>query len=80
MKIELSNLNTVGNYQVRNVKVELGSDCKCSLNKSYLIGEILIGEQWHPTKWNLDGTNLSGVSRWHLINISNATDIEARDI
>ena len=80
MKIQLSNLNTIGNYKVRNVKVELGSDCKCSLNKSYLIGEILIGEQGPPTKWNLDGTNLSGVSRWHLINISNATDIEAGNI
>jgi len=63
---------TIGNYPVRNVKLQIGSDCKCSLNQSYLIGEIEIGSMWHPTKWNLDGSNLSGVEKWHLINSSNA--------
>lgn len=70
---------TINGTPIRNVKKEIGSDCNCSLSKTILIGEVLIDNSWHKTKWNLDGTNISGVERWRL-NISNAADSETRNI
>lgn len=67
------NLTTINGTQVRNFKRELNSDCNCSPSSSYYIGEVLVDGQWHWTKWNLDGSNVSGVERWR-INISNAPD------
>lgn len=66
-------LKTIGGSLVRNVKKELSSDCNCSLSKSLLTGEIFVGDMWHPTKWNLDGTNISGVERWRLNSIDAAS-------
>lgn len=72
-------MKTIGKNEIRNFKRELGSDCNCSLSNSYYIGEILVGEQWHWTKWNLDGSNVSGVERWR-INIDDATNTQPENI
>jgi len=72
-------IKTVGGSIVRNVKIATTSDCNCSLSKPTLIGEILVGDMWHSTKWNLDGTNISGVERWNLNN-TDATNIKAGNI
>lgn len=72
-------IKTVGGNEVRNLKKQLGSDCNCSLSKTLLIGQILVGTTWHETKWNLDGSNISGVERWR-INMFDATNFEPGNI
>lgn len=60
---------TVSNIPVRNVRDNV-SHCKCNLNTEYtLIGEILINESWHQTKWTKKGDNISGISSWNITNV-----------
>lgn len=73
------NYETIGGYKLRNLKLQIGPDCNCSLSKTLIIGEIFVGDSWHQTKWNLDGSNISGVERWRLNNID-ATNIKAGNI
>lgn len=79
MDFNLEPIKTVSGNEVRNLKKQLGSECNCSLSQTLLIGQILVNSTWHETKWNLDGTNVSGVERWRL-NISNAADFTSGNI
>ena len=72
-------IKTVGGNVVRNLKKQIGSDCNCSLSQTLLIGQILVNSTWHETKWNLDGTNISGVERWR-INMIDATDFKSGNL
>jgi len=56
---------TVGNHEVRNLVYN--SSCQsCSLN-SYISGEVMVNETWHKTQWYKDGSNLSRIKSFELI-------------
>lgn len=61
-------IKTVSGNAVRNLTQEK-RNCNCSLNSHNISGQVLINGSWLPTKWSNLGTNLSGISKWDLVNV-----------
>ena len=52
---------------IRELKEEK-KNCNCSLNSSNISGQVFLNGNWHYSKWNSLGTNLSGISNWDIEN------------
>lgn len=57
---------TKGGHPIRDLVFSNGCS-SCSLSNSFYAGYVLINNDWHFTKWDKNGRNLSGIEVFDLI-------------
>ena len=55
---------TINKHPVRNLVYDERCN-KCNLSGFKISGEVFLN-QWIPTKWNLNGDNISAIKEWKL--------------